>query len=138
MKQVFDYPNLVAALDQSKGWTEKGFTFLDRDQKEQFFSFEQIREEAMSRAAHFRSYGLKQGDRLAMVLPDGEDFVPTFLGAVWAGIVPVPLYPPLSLGKLDSYIETLVAILKKAKPPTSPPTPSCSRCCGAAWRRCRA
>jgi fatty-acyl-CoA synthase len=115
MKQVFDYPNLVAALDQSKGWTDKGFTFLDRDQKEQFFSFEQIREEAMRRSAHMRSYGLKQGDRLAMVLPDGEDFVPTFLAAVWAGIVPVPLYPPLSLGKLDSYIETLVAVLKKAK-----------------------
>jgi fatty-acyl-CoA synthase len=50
-----------------------------------------------------------------MVLPDGEDFVPTFLAAVWAGIVPVPLYPPLSLGKLDSYLETLVGILTKAK-----------------------
>lgn len=115
MPQVFDYPTLVAAIDQSKGWTEKGFTFLDRDQKEQFFSFEQIREEAMRRAAHLRQYGLKQGDRLAMVLPDGEDFVPTFLAAVWAGVVPVPLYPPLSLGKLDSYIETLVGVLAKAK-----------------------
>lgn len=115
MPQVFDYPNLVAALDQSKGWTDKGFTFLDRDQKEQYFSFEQMREEAMRRAAHLRQYGLKQGDRLAMVMPDGEDFVPTFLAAVWAGIVPVPLYPPLSLGKLDSYIETLVGILTKAK-----------------------
>ncbi|GMU59213.1 MAG: hypothetical protein AMXMBFR34_09760 [Myxococcaceae bacterium] len=115
MPQVFDYPHLVAALDQSKGWTDKGFTFLDRDQKEQFFSFERLREEAMRRAAHLRQYGLKQGDRLAMVMPDGEDFVPTFLAAVWAGIVPVPLYPPLSLGKLDSYLDTLVGVLKKAK-----------------------
>jgi fatty-acyl-CoA synthase len=115
MPQIFDYPNLVAALDQSKGWTDKGYTFLDRDQNEQFFSFERLREEAMRRAAHLRQYGLRQGDRMAMVMPDGEDFVPTFLAAVWAGIVPVPLYPPLSLGKLDSYIETLVAILTKAK-----------------------
>jgi fatty-acyl-CoA synthase len=116
MPQIFDYPNLVAALDASHGMTTKGYTFLDRDSNEQFYSFERLREEAMRRAAHFRSYGLKKGDRLAMVLPEGEDFVPTFLGAVWAGIVPVPLYPPLSLGKLDSYVSTLVSILNKAKP----------------------
>jgi fatty-acyl-CoA synthase len=116
MAQQFDYPTLIAALDAGKGQSDKGFTFLDRDQREQYFSFEDLRTEAMRRAAHFRHHGLRQGDRVAMIIPDGEDFVPTFLGAVWAGLVPVPLYPPLSLGKLDSYIETLVNILNKAKP----------------------
>ena len=116
MPQIFDYPNLVAALDAGKGMTTKGYTFLDRDSDGKFYSFEKLREEAMRRAAHFRHYGLKKGDRLAMVVPDGEDFVPTFLAAVWAGIVPVPLYPPLSMGKLDAYIDTLVAIMGKAKP----------------------
>ena len=116
MPQLFDYPNLIAAIDGSKGMVDQGFTFLDRDQKELFFSWDGLREEAKRRAAHFRSYGLKKGDRLAMVLPDGEDFVPTFLAAVWAGLVPVPLYPPLSMGKLDSYIDTLVTILNKAGP----------------------
>jgi fatty-acyl-CoA synthase len=116
MPQVFNFPTLVAALDACHGWTDKGFSFLDRDQKDQFFSFEMLRAEAMRRAAHFRSQGLKQGDRIAMVIPDGEDFVPTFLGAVWAGLVPVPLYPPLSLGKLDSYLDTMVSILVRAKP----------------------
>ncbi len=116
MPQIFDFPNLVAAIDAGKGLTSKGYTFTDRDSDGEFYSFERLREEAMRRAAHFRSYGLKKGDRLAMVVPDGEDFVPTFLGAVWAGIVPVPLYPPLSLGKLDSYVDTLIAILNKAKP----------------------
>ena len=51
-----------------------------------------------------------------MVMPDGEDFVPTFLGAVWAGIVPVPLYPPLSLGKLDAYIDALGRDHEQAEP----------------------
>ncbi|MDX2008574.1 MAG: AMP-binding protein, partial [Myxococcaceae bacterium] len=109
-------PNLIAAIDESKGMTDKGYTFLDRDQKELFLSWDELRAEAMKRAAHLRKYGLKKGDRVAMVLPDGEDFVPTFLGAIWAGLVPVPLYPPLSLGKLDSYKDTLVAILNKAEP----------------------
>jgi fatty-acyl-CoA synthase len=116
MPQIFDYPNLVAAIDAGKGLTTKGYAFLDRDSNEQFYSFDRLREESMRRAAHFRHYGLKKGDRVAMVVPDGEDFVPTFLGAVWAGLVPVPLYPPLSMGKLDAYIETLVAIMGKAKP----------------------
>jgi fatty-acyl-CoA synthase len=109
-------PNLIAAIDESKGMTDKGFSFLDRDQKELFLSWDDLRTESMKRAAHLRKYGLKKGDRVAMVLPDGEDFVPTFLGAIWAGLVPVPLYPPLSLGKLDSYKDTLVAILNKAEP----------------------
>src|SRR5207245_85905 len=32
------------------------------------------------------------------------------------GIVPVPLYPPLALGKLDAFMEALVGILDVAKP----------------------
>ena len=90
MPQIFDYPNLVAALDAGPGMTTKGYTVLDRDTEGNFYSFEKLREEAMRRAAHFRSYGLKKGDRLAMIVPEGEDFVPTFLAAVWAGIVPGP------------------------------------------------
>ncbi len=109
-------PSLIAALEDGKGLLTQGYTFLDRDQKELFLSWDALRGEAMRRAAHFRSHGLKKGDRVAMVLPDGEDFVPTFLGAVWAGLVPVPLYPPLSLGKLDSYRDTLESILGKAEP----------------------
>ncbi len=116
MGQTYNYANLVEALDAGKGWTDKGYSFLDRENRETFLSWDGLRTEAMRRAAHLRSLGMKKGDRLAMVIPDGEDFVPTFMGAVWAGIIPVPLYPPLSLGKLDSYRETLVSILTKAEP----------------------
>jgi fatty-acyl-CoA synthase len=113
---IYDFPNLIAAVDAGKGKTDKGYTFLTRDNEEQFFSWDKLRAEAMNRAAHFRARGMKAGDRLALVMPDGEDFVPTFLGAVWAGIVPVPMYPPLSLGKLDSYIDACVAIMSKSTP----------------------
>lgn len=114
--QILNFPTLVAALDGNKGLTSRGFTFLQKDGAELHYSFDGMRTEAMRRGAWLRSKGMKKGDRLAMVMPDGEDFVPTFMGAVWAGIVPVPLYPPLSLGKLDAYIDTLVAIMGKAEP----------------------
>src|SRR5262245_38680543 len=71
----------------------------------------------MNEAAHLRALGLRKGDRLAIVMPDGRDFVPTFLGAAWAGVIPVPLHPPLSLGKLDAYLDALVAIMNTVDPP---------------------
>lgn len=110
-----NHPTLIAALDGLAGRTDAGFTFLGSDGKEDFYSWEKLRTEAKNRAAHLRALGLKKGDRLALVMPDGIDFVPTFMGAVYAGIIPVPLYPPLSLGKLDSYIEALVAIMNRAE-----------------------
>jgi fatty-acyl-CoA synthase len=111
-----NHPHLSLALEGCAGVTDRGFTFITSDSKEQFYSFDALRTEAMNRAAHFRSLGLKKGDRLAIVMPEGQDFVPTFLGAVWAGVIPVPLYPPLSLGKLDSYVDALVAIMNRAEP----------------------
>ncbi len=111
-----NHPNLIAALQAHTGNTGRGFTFLTRDGQEEFYSFDRLRTEAARRAAHLRAAGLKQGDRLALVMPDGEDFIPTFFGAVWAGIVPVPLYPPLALGKLDSYMDALAAICNSAEP----------------------
>jgi fatty-acyl-CoA synthase len=107
---------LIDAIDAGRGRTERGYTFLQADGTELFFSFDRLRQEAIRRAHHLTQLGMKKGDRLAMVMPDGQDFVPTFFGAIWAGIIPVPLYPPLSLGKLDAYLDTLVNILTKAEP----------------------
>ena len=112
-----DQPHLVAAIDAGRGSTDRGFTFLTGTGREEFLSWDRLRSKAMNRAAHLRALGLRRGDRLAIVMPDGPDFVPTFLGAVWAGVIPVPLYPPLSLGKLDAYIDALVAIMNKVEPP---------------------
>src|SRR5262245_11577718 len=112
-----DYANLIAAMEGGgQDGLTGGFNFLGPDGKEEHFSWERLKAEAKNRAAHFRALGMKKGDRLALVMPDGIDFVPTFLGASYAGVIPVPLYPPLSLGKLDSYIEGLVAIMNRAEP----------------------
>ncbi len=107
---------VVHAIEEGRGELARGYTFTGPDGKEDFYSFDRLRAEAMKRARHLRRLGLRKGDRMAMVIPDGADFVPTFFGALWAGIIPVPLYPPLSLGKLDSYLDSLVNIMGKAEP----------------------
>ncbi|MCB9649107.1 MAG: fatty acyl-AMP ligase [Deltaproteobacteria bacterium] len=105
---------LIDVLLDASNVTHKGYTFLDDAMSAEEWSFADLAQEADRRAAYFRSLGLKQGDRLGMIVPDGKDFVLSFFGAVRAGIVPVPMYPPLALGKLDSYVDTATRILSTA------------------------
>lgn len=103
---------LIDVLRRATPISHKGFTFLDDHLEAEDWTFAALAEEADRRARYFLSLGLTQGDRLAMVIPDGKDFVLSFLGAIRAGIVPVPMYPPLALGKLDSFIDAATRILR--------------------------
>jgi acyl-CoA synthetase (AMP-forming)/AMP-acid ligase II len=109
---------VVPALNASEGQRERGFTFVSAKGpgEDLFVSFHDLRLLAQRRAAHYLSLGLQRGDRVALVVPEGEHFIPAFLGALWVGLVPVPLYPPLSLGKLDAFMDALVTILNAAGP----------------------
>src|SRR4051812_2541145 len=109
---------IVDAIAACEGVREKGFTFVNGKGpgEDLFLDFHDLGLEIRRRAAHLRALGLQKGDRVALVVPDGPDFIPLFLGALWAGMVPVPLYPPLSLGKLDAFMESLVGILRIAEP----------------------
>src|SRR5437588_3709870 len=109
---------VVPALNACEGEHSRGFTFVGArgPGEDLFVSFHDLRLAAQRRAAHYAAAGLGRGDRVALVVPEGDHFIPAFLGALWAGIVPVPLYPPLSLGKLDAFMESLVGILRVAEP----------------------
>src|SRR5580692_5927920 len=41
-----------------------------------------------------QALGLRKGDRVALILPNNDDFVLAFFGSIRAGIVPAPIYPP--------------------------------------------
>ncbi len=101
----------VTTLNPREG---AGVTFIMPDGTDQQLSYPKLRAEAWRRGKHLLRLGLKKGDRLGFVVPDGDEFVLTFLGAACVGIIPVPLYPPLGMGKLDSYIEASARILKEA------------------------
>ena len=55
---------------------------------------------------------MRKGDRVALVLPTCPEFVECFFGVLCAGAIPVPLYPPVRLGKLDEYHRKTAAMLK--------------------------
>ncbi len=77
------------------------------DGAERFCSFHDIHAEASRRGAHLAARGVAKGDRVAMVIPEGDEFVLSFLGAIFAGAIPVPIYPQLSFKNVDAYHETV-------------------------------
>src|SRR5712691_13369091 len=109
---------VVEAIAKGVGVRDRGITFAGAKGpgEDVVWSYHDLCREVRRRAAHLRAMGFCKGDRIALVVPDGQDFIPLFLACLWAGIVPVPLYPPLSLGKLDAFMEALVGILAVAEP----------------------
>ena len=59
--------------------------------------------------------GLRRGDKVAIMLRTEQRFFPTFIGTLMAGCVPVPLYPPFRLDRIEEYIQRQVAILRNAE-----------------------
>ncbi len=103
---------LTDARDAASSITHKGYTFLDNDLNPTDWSFADVFKEAKRIGASLQAMGLAKGDRVALVLNSPEDFVLTFLGTIVAGLMPVPLYPPLALGRMDNYLERATGILR--------------------------
>ncbi|HSO32188.1 MAG TPA: fatty acyl-AMP ligase [Labilithrix sp.] len=89
---------------------DRGFVFVRPDGTERFVPWSELCEQAERRAADLHARGLKKGDRLAIVVPEPDEFVLSFLGAVMGGIVPVPIYPQLSFKNVESYHDTVTHI----------------------------
>jgi len=100
-----------AIADIGGHFPENGYTFQDMTGAETRYTFPEIERATAIRAAAIQSMGLKQGDRLGLIIIEPEDFVLTFLAAMRVGVIPVPLYPPLSLGNLDAYADRTANIL---------------------------
>lgn len=69
--------------------------------------------EAVARG--LRARGIGPGDTVAIMLPTGYDFFFTFFGALLAGAVPVPVYPPFRADKIEEYAHRQTAILRNAE-----------------------
>src|SRR5262249_29093477 len=109
-------PRTVAqAIEDAASATTNGYRFVDeREGAEPFFSHGGIERASARFGGAMQALGLKKGDRVALILPDNADFVFAFLGAVRAGIIPVPIYPPTGLGKLAGYLDNTLHIVEKS------------------------
>lgn len=91
-----------------------GLRFVDRGEQATWVSWGEVRERALEVAAGLLAAGAGKGDRVALVFPTGADFFAAFFGALLAGAVPVPLYPPVRLGRLQEYVSRTTRMLAAA------------------------
>ena len=54
------------------------------------------------------------GDRIALMLPTSRDFFVAFFAILYAGAVPVPIYPPMRMSQLEEHLRRQAAILRNA------------------------
>jgi acyl-CoA synthetase (AMP-forming)/AMP-acid ligase II len=89
-----------------------GLTFVDASESEETLSWAEVRSRAQATAGALRRIGVRPGDRVAIVLPTAPDFMDAFFGTLLAGAVPVPLYPPVRLGRLEEYHRTTARMVE--------------------------
>jgi fatty-acyl-CoA synthase len=90
---------------------DRAVTFMRASGEERRVSFPQLWKEACKRAQALSDLGLKKGDRIAIVLPEPDEFVLTFMACLSGGFVAVPMYPPQTLAKMEAYGDTVRHIL---------------------------
>jgi len=106
------HASLNQALEQAAASGRRGLTFVAADESETTLGWDALRARAARVAGALASLGVRPGERVALVLPTGPEFMDAFFGTLLAGAVPVPLYPPVRLGRLPEYHASTARMLR--------------------------
>ena len=94
-----------------------GLNFHDpRGNLARSYPYRELRDDAAAMAARLADYGIKPGDRVALIAETGPEFAALFFGAVMVGAWPVPLPLPTSFGGRDAYVEQLTVQMRSSAP----------------------
>lgn len=88
--------------------------FEQFSQDAQQLTYSDLREGALKLAAGLQSQGIEPGDRVAIMLPTGYDYFFSYFGALYAGAIPVPLYPPARPTQIEEHLRRHRGILQNA------------------------
>jgi len=78
-------------------------------------TYGELREAARRVAAGLAAEGLKPGEAVALMLPTGTDYFAAFFGVLYAGGVPVPIYPPPRISLISDHIRRHFSILANCR-----------------------
>ncbi|MEO6040903.1 MAG: fatty acyl-AMP ligase [Croceibacterium sp.] len=115
-RRIADFETLGDALDYA-AQGRRGMNFHDaRGTLLRAYPYTELRSDALANARRFMALGLAKGDRVALVAETGPEFAAAFMGAVYAGLWPVPLPLPTSFGGRDAYVDQLKVMLTSSDP----------------------
>src|SRR5437764_3507996 len=77
-------------------------------------SYRDLQTAARAVAQGLISRDIVPGDRVAMMLPTSTDFFASFFEALYAGAVPVPIYPPARMAQLEEHMRRRCAVSRSA------------------------
>ncbi|MDP7439183.1 MAG: fatty acyl-AMP ligase [SAR324 cluster bacterium] len=79
-------------------------------------TYQQNDQAACQVAASLQKRGIKQGERVLVILPNSLEFVKIFYGCLYGGILAVPLSEPAGPQNMAAYLEIFLPTLKVSKP----------------------
>jgi len=103
--------NLTEAL-AAAARSHCGLTFVNMREEEQRLPWSEAYHRARRAASALMKLGVRAGDRVAIILPTAPSFIDAFFGVLLAGAIPVPLYPPVRLGRLDEYYAATARMIR--------------------------
>src|SRR5262245_53189243 len=77
-------------------------------------TYRELREQARHVAAGLVERDILPGDRIALMLPTSLEFFTAFFGILYAGAVPVPIYPPARPAQLEDHLRRQAGVLRNA------------------------
>ena len=89
-------------------------TVLEDDSIVGSMTYGELAAAARTIAAGLVERDIMPGDRVALMLPTGLDFFAAFFGILYAGAVPVPIYPPTQRSQIEEYARRQAGILRNA------------------------
>lgn len=94
---------LSEILMHRKVLSDKGITFIEGSEQEEFFSYNELHEAALKGLWSLQQKGLKPGNELVLQVDDYKIFLVTFWSCILGGIIPVPL----TVGQNDEHRQKL-------------------------------
>ncbi|KAB2916402.1 MAG: AMP-binding protein [Hyphomicrobiaceae bacterium] len=82
---------------------------------ESCLTYRDLRRECARIAAGLLDHGLAAGDRVAIMLPTDATFFEAFFGVLYAGGIPVPVYPPFRRAQVEEHLRRQAGILRNAE-----------------------
>lgn len=102
-----DFDTLWQALDYAaQGVTGLNF-YTAKGELSHVLAYSELRDRAQELARRFLGLGLERGSRVVLVADTDPDFVAAFFATQYAGLLPVPVAIPTSLGGRDAYVAQL-------------------------------
>ena len=114
---LFEAETLTGALDwHCREHPERTHMLLGEGTGgERTVTYRSLTESARAVARSLQRWGLAPGERAAIMLPTGIEFFQAFFGILYAGGVPVPIYPPVRRSHIEEHLRRQAAILGNAE-----------------------